>query len=65
MNVYTDPARRREGVAFQMVSRLIDEAWKRGVTEISLDATEAGRPLYQKLGFHESEEYMVLDRQNS
>ena len=62
MNVYTDPARRREGVAFQMVSRLIDEAWKRGVTEISLDATEAGRPLYQKLGFHESEEYMVLNK---
>ena len=65
MNVYTDPARRREGIAFQMVSKLIEDAWSRGVTEISLDATESGRPLYQKLGFHDSEEYMVLDRQNS
>lgn len=65
MNVYTDPARRREGIAFQMVSKLIDEAWSRGVTEIGLDATELGKPLYQKLGFHDSEEYMVLDRQNS
>ena len=62
MNVYTDPARRRQGVAFLMVSMLMDEAWKRGVTEISLDATEDGRPLYQKLGFRGSEEYMVLNK---
>lgn len=61
MNVYTDPARRREGIAFQMVSLLIDEARNRGVTEISLDATEAGRPLYRKLGFRESGEYMVMN----
>ena len=61
MNVYTDPARRREGIAFRMVSLLIDEARNRGVTEISLDATEAGRPLYRKLGFRESGEYMVMN----
>ena len=61
MNVYTDPARRREGIAFRMVSLLIDEARKRGATEISLDATEAGRLLYRKLGFRESGEYMVMN----
>ena len=61
MNVYTDPARRREGIAFHMVSLLIDEARNRGVTEISLDATEAGRPLYRKLGFRDSGEYMVMN----
>ena len=62
MNVHTDPARRREGIASWMVSMLIEEAWNRGVTEISLDATEAGRPLYRKLGFHDSGEYMVLEK---
>lgn len=41
---------------------LIEEAWKRGVTEISLDATEKGRPLYKRLGFVESAEGMVLTR---
>ena len=64
MNVYTDPARRRQGVAARMVSMLIEEAWNRGVTEISLDATESGRPLYRKLGFRDSDECMVLEKQN-
>ena len=63
MNVYTVPARRGEGIASRMVSMLMEEAWSRGVTEISLDATESGRPLYRKLGFHDSNEYMVLEKQ--
>ena len=63
MNVWTDPSRRREGIAARMVSLLIEAAWNRGVTEISLDATEAGKPLYRKLGFHGSEEHMVLEKE--
>ena len=62
MNVYTDPALRRQGIASRMVSMLIEAAWNRGVTEISLDATEAGRPLYRALGFTDSEECMVLTK---
>ena len=64
MNVYTDPARRREGIAAKMVSLLIGEAWNKGATEISLDATEAGRPLYRKLGFRDSHECMILEKQD-
>ena len=61
MNVYTHPDFRRQGVGRTMVSLLIDEARDRGITEISLDATEAGRPLYRTLGFKDSDECMVLD----
>ncbi len=60
MNVYTMKEWQRHGIAKKMVSMLIEEAWKRGVTEISLDATEEGRPLYKNLGFVESTEGMVL-----
>ena len=63
MNVYTDPGRRRQGIAGKMVSMLIEAAWDRGATEISLDATESGRPLYRRLGFRDSAECMVLTRQ--
>ena len=38
----------------------IDEAKEKGVTEISLDATDLGRPLYEALGFCASNECMVM-----
>ena len=38
MNVYTRSEYRRQGIARKMVNMLIDETWKRGATEISLDA---------------------------
>ena len=62
MNVYTRSEYRRQGIARKMVNMLIDETWKRGATEISLDATTMGRPLYESLGFTNSTEGMVLTR---
>ena len=62
MNVYTDPAHRRRGIAYNMINMLIEAAWNRGATEISLDATESGRPLYEKCGFRDSGEHMVLTK---
>ena len=63
MNVYTRSEYRRQGIARKMVNMLIDETWKRGATEISLDATTMGRPLYESLGFTNSTEGMVLSRE--
>ena len=60
MNVYTNSQYRRQGIAYHMVNMLIEEAKERGVTEISLDATQSGRALYQKCGFMDSTECMVL-----
>ena len=61
MNVYTKSDYRRQGIAKKMVLPLIDEAKKRGCTEISLDATSDGRPLYENLGFVQNTEGMVLE----
>lgn len=60
MNVYTRPDYRRQGISAGLVECLIGEAKERKVTEISLDATEMGRPLYEKLGFTASTEGMVM-----
>ncbi|MBP3809749.1 MAG: GNAT family N-acetyltransferase [Clostridiales bacterium] len=62
MNVYTNSNYRRQGIARRMVTMLIDDAWGKGATEISLDATESGHPLYESLGFKDSKECMVLVR---
>lgn len=51
MNMYTHPDYRRRGVALKALDLLVQEAKRRGVTAISLEATEMGRPLYEKYGF--------------
>ncbi len=64
MNVWTNKDYRRQGIAEKLVTMLIEEARARGVSEISLDTTEAGRPFYRKLGFGESGECMTMVIQN-
>lgn len=64
MNVYTNPDYRHQGIASKMVKILIEEATSKGVTEISLDATDMGRPVYSKLGFMQNETGMVLEIKN-
>ncbi len=61
MNVYTNADYRRQGIARQMITMLLDEAKERGVTYVSLDATENGRPLYASLGFSGNKENMGLN----
>ena len=60
MNVYTRSEYRRQGIARKMVEMLIEKTWEKGATEISLDATALGRPLYESIGFADSTECMVL-----
>ena len=60
MNVYTNKDYRRMGIARKMVQMLIEDAWNKGATEVSLDATESGRPLYESMGFTDSSECMIL-----
>lgn len=62
MNVYTRDEYRRRGIARQMCEMLIEDAWNKGATEISLDATTMGRPLYESLGFTATTEGMVLTK---
>lgn len=61
MNVYTAEGYRRQGLAKQLMLALHAEAEARGVTEITLDATDEGRRLYTALGYQASDEAMYLD----
>lgn len=60
MNVYTRSSYRRQGIARSMVSMLVEHARSRHATEVSLDATEDGRRLYESLGFTANAEGMTL-----
>ena len=59
MNVWTDPDFRRRGLARELVTRCVEAARERGVTRLSLGTTEAGRALYEELGFRASGTEMV------
>ncbi len=60
MNLYTAPLYRRQGIATRILTRLVEDAHRRGVTAISLEATAMGRPLYEKFGFVPMEHEMEL-----
>lgn len=60
MNIYTHPDYRCQGIASKTVTRLIQIAKQRGISQISLEATDAGRALYQSLGFVPAEHEMEL-----
>lgn len=51
MNMYTAPEYRGRGIARRTLELLVSAAHARGVTAISLEATDMGRPLYEKFGF--------------
>ncbi|MBE5824004.1 MAG: GNAT family N-acetyltransferase [Butyrivibrio sp.] len=60
MNMYTAPDYRRKGIAFKTLDLLIQDAKERGITAISLEATDMGRPLYEKYGFVKMNDEMEL-----
>ena len=60
MNVYTAPGYRRQGIAFHTLDLLVKDVRKQGVSQITLEATEMGRPLYEKYGFVKMEDEMEL-----
>ena len=51
MNMYVRPDYRRRGIATAILDLLVTEAREKGAGRIALEATEAGRPLYEKYGF--------------
>ena len=60
MNMYTKPEYRRKGIAIKMLDILVKESNNKGITAISLEATDMGRPLYEKYGFVKMNNEMEL-----
>ena len=57
MNVYTDPAYRRQGLATRLMNMMLDEAKEMGLDMVELKATDAGYPVYKKVGFQDAVAY--------
>ena len=60
MNMYTASEYRRQGIAFHTLDLLVKDIRKQGISQITLEATEMGRLLYEKYGFVKMEDEMEL-----
>ena len=60
MNMYTRSEYRRRGIAFHTLDLLVRDAREKGIASVSLEATAAGRPLYEKYGFSDMKDEMEL-----
>lgn len=56
MNIYTEPAHRRRGLARLIVNTILQWCSENHVDHITLTASKEGRPLYESLGFVSSME---------
>lgn len=56
VNVYTDPAWRGRGVARQIMRTIIEWLREQGFQSVVLHASDAGRHLYETLGFEPTNE---------
>jgi GNAT superfamily N-acetyltransferase len=62
LNVYTEPAWRRRGIARLLMQELVNWTAQNGVKSVVLHAAPAGRPLYEKLGFVATNEMRLAAR---
>jgi GNAT superfamily N-acetyltransferase len=60
MNVYVQPPHRGKGLAQFLIEDMLAECALRGVHIVSLHASEAGRPIYEKIGFRASPEMELV-----
>ncbi|MCD7935460.1 MAG: GNAT family N-acetyltransferase [Tannerellaceae bacterium] len=55
LNVFTYPQYQRKGFGLAVMEAIIEESKERNLSVLSLSSTEAGKRLYEKLGFKESD----------
>ena len=61
LNVFVEPDYRRRGLARQLVQHCMAEAARRKIRVVTLHASDAGRPLYEALGFHTTSEMLYAE----
>jgi GNAT superfamily N-acetyltransferase len=59
-SVYTEPAYRRIGLARRILTAMITECRARGLSRLSLHASEQGRGLYEQLDFVPTNEMRLM-----
>jgi GNAT superfamily N-acetyltransferase len=59
LNVFTEPAHRRRGLARRLVEAILTWCTANDIARASLHASDAGRPVYEQLGFAATNELRI------
>jgi ribosomal protein S18 acetylase RimI-like enzyme len=62
LNVFVDPEFRRRGLAHALVDRCLAEAHRRRLRVVALHSSDAGRGIYDALGFRTTNEMLYVER---
>jgi GNAT superfamily N-acetyltransferase len=54
LNIYVDPSHRRQGVARSVMDAILEWCRAEGFHRVTLNASKQGRPLYEGLGFKQT-----------
>ena len=58
LNVFVEPEYRKRGLAHELVERCMAEARRRGIRVVTLHSSQAGRSIYERVGFNPTNEMM-------
>lgn len=59
LNVYTEPAQRKQGIARRLVEEILADCRERGLVNVLLHASHQGRPIYEGIGFEQTNEMRI------
>jgi GNAT superfamily N-acetyltransferase len=62
LNVFVEPEFRKRGLAHELVQKCLAEAHARSIRVVTLHSSDAGRPVYEKFGFHATSEMMFVGK---
>lgn len=62
LNFWVEPSHRRRGLAREMVKLAVAESKRRGFRVTALHASDAGRPVYEAVGFRASGEMFFVEK---
>jgi len=63
-SLYVEPEYRCNGIGTEIIAKIVEKVLERKYKIIMLNASEMGKPLYEKLGFIETKNSMILDMRN-
>ncbi|HAD82376.1 MAG: hypothetical protein A2509_08350 [Candidatus Edwardsbacteria bacterium RIFOXYD12_FULL_50_11] len=62
-HIIVGPENRKQGIGSEITGHLLELTREQGCKTVSLIATAMGRPVYQKIGFADQEEYVFYQRE--